>query len=222
MHHNPYIRIQFRGWFMDHHSQGNHSRFFVSFWGQCWWKLTFLPVDLLSKHWLSVLQSFYCSKSKKYWMTWNHQKNSWKTFMVEFWEKWLNCGCKLTVTIPFLPLIIKAKPSILIFSKVKPKMFFFAFWWYWISWLDIYKQICKILVLWGYSPLILSQTSNWKSNSEIYKCKFIKQVVLRWFKQWKKSVCWVCIFTQKGHTVDILPYSFTATSTCSHYVWVIY
>ncbi len=23
----------------------------------------------------------------------------------------------------------------------------------------------------------------------------------------KKSVCWVCVFTQKGHTVDILPYS---------------
>jgi hypothetical protein len=33
------------------------------------------------------------------------------------------------------------------------------------------------MVLWRYSPLIYSQTSNWKSNSEIYKCKFIKQVV---------------------------------------------
>ncbi len=63
------------------------------------------------------------------------------------------------------------------------------------------------MVLWGYSPLIYSQTSNWKSNSEIYKCKFIKQVVSRWFKLQKKSVCWVCVFTQKGHIVDILPYS---------------
>jgi hypothetical protein len=26
-------------------------------------------------------------------------------------------------------------------------------------------------------------------------------------KNEKKSVCWVCVFTQKGHTVDILPYS---------------
>ncbi len=23
----------------------------------------------------------------------------------------------------------------------------------------------------------------------------------------KKSVCWVCVFTQKGHIVDIIPYS---------------
>jgi hypothetical protein len=26
-------------------------------------------------------------------------------------------------------------------------------------------------------------------------------------KDEKKTVCWVCVFTQKGHTVDILPYS---------------
>ncbi len=63
------------------------------------------------------------------------------------------------------------------------------------------------MVLQGYSLLIYSQTSNWKSNSTIYKCKFIKQVASRWFKRWKKSVCWVCVFTQKGHIVDILPYS---------------
>ncbi len=37
--------------------------------------------------------------------------------------------------------------------------------------------------------------------------EFFKQVVWRWFKRWKKSVCWVCVLTQKGHTVDILPYS---------------
>ncbi len=105
-------------------------------------------------------------------------------------------------------MIIKAKPSILILPKFKPKMWFLASWWYWISWLEKYKIfICKIMFLWGYSPLIYSQTSNWKSNSEIYNCKFIKQVVSRWYKRWKISVCWVCVFTQKGHIVDIVPYS---------------
>ena len=63
------------------------------------------------------------------------------------------------------------------------------------------------MVLWGYPPLIYSQTGNQKSNSEISQLEFIKQVVWRWFKRWKKSVCWVCVFTQKRHTVDILPYS---------------
>ncbi len=62
------------------------------------------------------------------------------------------------------------------------------------------------MVLWGYPPLIYSQTGNQKSNSEISQLEFIKHVVWRWFKQWKKSVYWVCVFTQKGHTVDILPY----------------
>ncbi len=87
-------------------------------------------------------------------------------------------------------------------------MWFFPSWWYWIRWLDSYKPICKIMaLLWGYPSLIYSQTGNQKSNSEISQLEFITQVVLWWFKQWKKSVCWVCVFTQKGHTVDILPYS---------------
>ncbi len=63
------------------------------------------------------------------------------------------------------------------------------------------------MVLWGYPPLIYSQTGNQKSNSEISQLEVFKQVVWRWFKRWKKSVCWVCVFTQKGPTVDILPYS---------------
>ena len=63
------------------------------------------------------------------------------------------------------------------------------------------------MVLWGYPPLIHSQTDNQKSNSEISQLEFIKQVVWRWFKRQKKAAYWVCVFTQKGHTVDILPYS---------------
>ncbi len=63
------------------------------------------------------------------------------------------------------------------------------------------------MVLWGHPPFIYSQTGNQKSNSEIYQLKCFKQVVWRWFKQWKKSVFWVCVFTQKRHTVDILPCS---------------
>jgi hypothetical protein len=47
--------------------------------------------------------------NQKYWMTWNHQKISWKKFMGELWKKWMACGCKLLVKIPFLEMIIKAK-----------------------------------------------------------------------------------------------------------------
>ncbi len=54
------------------------------------------------------------------------------------------------------------------------------------------------MVLWGYPPLIYFQTGNQKRNSEIYQLDFVKQVVSRWFKQWIRSVCWVCVFTQKG------------------------
>ncbi len=63
------------------------------------------------------------------------------------------------------------------------------------------------MVLWGYPPLIYSQTGNQESNLEISQLEFIKQVVWRSFKRRKKSVWWVCVFPQKGHTVDILPYS---------------
>ncbi len=100
-----------------------------------------------------------------------------------------------------------AKASILILPKLEPKTCFFPSWWYWISWLENYKPICKIMVLWGYPSLTYSQTGNQKSNSEISQLEFVKQFVWRWFKRWKKSVCWVCVFTQKRHTVDILPYS---------------
>ncbi len=43
------------------------------------------------------------------------------------------------------------------------------------------------MVLWGYPPLIYSQTGNQKSNSEISWLEFFKQVVWRWFKQWKNQ-----------------------------------
>ncbi len=77
-------------------------------------------------------------------MTWNHQKNRWKKYMGQLWKKWMTCGCKLLVKIPFLPLILMAKPSILILPKFKPKMFFFlATWCYWISWLDIKKIFAR-------------------------------------------------------------------------------
>ncbi len=60
-----------------------------------------------------------------------------------------------------------------------------------------------------------SQTSNWKSHSEIYKCKFIKQVISRWSKQLTKSVSWVCVFTQKGHT------AFIGEMSCCQFFWVL-
>ncbi len=53
--HCPCSRSQFRGWFMDHHSPGNHSRFFIGLWRQCLWRHTFLLVNLQNKQWLSVL-----------------------------------------------------------------------------------------------------------------------------------------------------------------------
>ncbi len=146
---------------------------------------------------------------QSYWMTLNHKKNIWKQFMGESWKKWMNCGCKLQVRKPFLPLIIKGKPLILMLPKFMPKMLFFlASWWYWISWLDNY--IFLFARLWFCEDIHHSSILKLaieKSNSEIYKCKFIKQVDSRWFKLWTKSVSWVCVFTQKGHLVDILPYS---------------
>ncbi len=40
VHHDPYSRSWFRDWFMDHHLQGNHSRFFLGFRRQCLWRHT--------------------------------------------------------------------------------------------------------------------------------------------------------------------------------------
>ncbi len=60
-------------------------------------------------------------------MTLHHHKNSWKQFMGELSKKRMNCGCKFLVRKPFLPLIIKAKPSILILPKFKPKLLSFGF-----------------------------------------------------------------------------------------------
>ncbi len=171
-------------------------------------KMDFLPSPLTKYTLIVRIIKLALLPIQKYWMTWNHQRNSWKKFMGELWKKWMNCSCKLIVKTPFLALIFKAKASILILPKFKPKRWFLFSWWYWISWLDNYNFfLCKLMVLWGYSPYIYSQTRNWKSKSEIYKCEFVKQVVSRWLKLWKKSVCWVCVFTQKGHIVDILPYS---------------
>ena len=51
--------------------------------------------------------------------------------------------------------------------------------------------------------------SNWQSKKQfrnlpigIYQASCLKII-----QTMKKTVCWVCVFTQKGHTVDILPYS---------------
>jgi hypothetical protein len=80
---------------------------------------------------------------------------------------------------PFLALIVKAKASILILPKLKPKMCFFPSWWYWISWLDNYKPICKIMVLWGYpslTPILklaikkaIQKSPNWKLSSNLFE-----------------------------------------------------
>ncbi len=37
---------------------------------------------------------------------------------------------------------------------------------------------------------------------QIYQASCLKMI-----QTIKKSVCWVCVFAQKGHTVDIVPYS---------------
>jgi hypothetical protein len=152
------------------------------------------------------LWSFHCSKSKAM-NDFEPSKEQLKKFMVELWKKWMTCGCELLVKIPNLPLIVKAKPSILILPKFKPKTGFLASWWYWIIWLDIYKQICKILVLWGYLTLIYSQTSNGKAIQKSTNANLSSKLFQDDSNNEKKSVGWVCVFTQKGHTVDILPYS---------------
>jgi hypothetical protein len=37
----------------------------------------------------------------------------------------------------------------------------------------------------------IQKSTNWNLSSKLFE----------------KSICWVCVFTQKGHTVDIIPYS---------------
>ncbi len=63
------------------------------------------------------------------------------------------------------------------------------------------------MVLWGYPPLIYSQTGNQKKQFRNLPIRIYQARCLKMIQMMKKSVCWICIFTQKGHTVDILPYS---------------
>jgi hypothetical protein len=197
VHPNPHRKIQFRGCFMDHHSQDNHSRFFHYIWGQCWWRRIFLLVDLQSKHWLSVLQSFHCSKSKN---------TEWSKTIKKQLEK-VNGGIMKEANDLRLQVTSKNTLFAIDIPKLKPKMSFLASWWCWISWLDIWKQIFKILVLWGYLTLIYFQTSNWKkaiqkSTHANLSCKMFQDDS----SNEKKSLLGLCLHT-KRHTVDILPYS---------------
>ncbi len=139
-------------------------------------------------------------------MTWNCQKNSWKKFIGELSKKWTNCGCKLLLNMPFLTLIIKAKPSILILPEFEPKMWILASWWYWIGWLDNY------IFLQGYGFVRIFTThlfSNYqlKKNQKFTNANLSSKLFQDDSSDEKKSVCWVCVITQKGHIVGILPYS---------------
>ncbi len=109
-------------------------------------------------------------------------KEPLKNFMGELWKKWMNCSCKLLVK-TLSANDHQGKTINMNIAKVQAQNVVF-----WplddielVYWTTTYFT-CKIMVLWGYSPLICSQTSNWKSDSEIYKWKFIKQVISRWFK----------------------------------------
>jgi hypothetical protein len=46
-----------------------------------------------------------------------------------------------------------------------------------------------------------------KSNKTAPAAKPLSACCFKMIQTMKKSVCWVCVFTQKGHIVDILPYS---------------
>ena len=82
------------------------------------------------------------------------------------------------------------------------------------------------MVLWEYPLLIYSQTDNQKSNSEIYQLEFIQQVVWRWFKRWKKSVCWVVSSHKKGtlltsfHIHSFVAYWFAEEHNCDMHPYV--
>jgi hypothetical protein len=119
----------------------------------------------------------------------------------------MNCGCKLIVKNPFLHWSSRQNFNTNIEEVQAPNVVF------WplddielVDWTTTNK-ICKIMVLWGYPPLIYSQTGNQKSNSEISQLDFFKQVVWRWFKWWKNQFVGFVSSHKKGHTVDILPYS---------------
>ncbi len=123
---------------MDHHSQGNHSRFFLGFWRQCLQRHTFLPIYLQNKPCCPYYKASIAPNPKllnNFEPSKEQLDKSYGGIMEEVNELRLQIASKKT----FLPLMIKAKLSILILSKFKPKMLFFGFLIiFWISWLDNY------------------------------------------------------------------------------------
>ncbi len=107
-------------------------------------------------------------------------------------------GCKLIAKKPFLHWSLRQSFNTYI-AKVKAQNVFF-----WplddievvdwtttnqFAWLWFFEDI-------HHSPILKLAIK--KAIQKSPKVEFVKQVVSRWFKQWIKSVCWVCVFTKKG------------------------
>ncbi len=127
--------------------------------------------------------------------------------MGELWNKWMNCGCKLIVKKPFLALIIKAKASILILPKFRLKRCFFC---HLMILIQLIGQPQTNLQDYGFVRISTTHLfSNWQSKKQFRNLPIgiLQSSCLKTIQTMKKSVCWDYVFTQKGHNVDILPYS---------------
>ncbi len=119
----------------------------------------------------------------------------------------MTCGSKLMAKKTFLALIIKAKASILILPKFKHKMWIFGL----LMVLNyLIGQLQTNLQDYGFVRISITHLfSNWQSKKQFRNLPIgiCQASCLKMIQTMKKSVCWVCVFAQKGHTVDILPYS---------------
>ncbi len=120
----------------------------------------------------------------------------------------MTCGYKLIVKKPFLKLIVKAKSFNTNIAKVQAQNVVF-----WplddIELVD-WTATDKFARLWFCEDIHHSSILKLAIKKAIQKspnCNFSSNLFEDDSNDEKNSVCWVCVFTQKKYTVDILPYS---------------
>jgi hypothetical protein len=120
----------------------------------------------------------------------------------------MNCGCKSLVKKPFSAIDHQGKTINTSIAKVQAQNVVFGFLMI-LNWLIGQLQIfhlqdygfVRIFTTHLFSNLQLKKQFR-NLQMQIYQASCFKMI-----QTMKKSVSWVCVFTQKGHLVDILPYS---------------
>ncbi len=88
-----------------------------------------------------------------------------------------------------------------------PNCCFLASWWYWISWLENYKFLfarlwfCEDIHHSSILKLAIEKAIQKSTNADLSNKLFPDD------SNYEKKNWWVCVFTQKGHIVDFVPYS---------------